>query len=114
MRFAGFTRDLFFPQSAFEYWGRLNFMKVGIVFADLVSTVSPTYAREIQTPEFGFGLDGCLRDRASVLSGILNGTAGSVNGTSATDRSTNRIGPGSGLFTLGAPRQIQFGVRLTF
>ena len=48
------------------------------------------------------------------LSGILNGTAGSVNGTSATDRSTNRIGPGSGLFTLGAPRQIQFGVRLTF
>jgi hypothetical protein len=48
------------------------------------------------------------------LSGILNGTIGSVNGTSATDRSANRIGPGSGLFTLGAPRQIQFGVRLTF
>ncbi len=48
------------------------------------------------------------------LSGILNGTIGSVNGTSATDRITNRIGPGSGLFTLGTPRQIQFGVRLTF
>jgi hypothetical protein len=48
------------------------------------------------------------------LSGILNGTIGSVNGTSATDRITNRIGPGSGLFTLGAPRQIQFGIRLTF
>jgi hypothetical protein len=48
------------------------------------------------------------------LTGILNGTVGSVNGTSATDRITNRIGPGSGLFTLGAPRQIQFGIRLTF
>ena len=48
------------------------------------------------------------------LSGILNGTIGSVNGTSAADRITNRIGPGSGLFTLGAPRQIQFGIRLTF
>jgi hypothetical protein len=48
------------------------------------------------------------------LSGILNGTVGSVNGTSATDRITNRIGPGSGSFSLGAPRQIQFGIRLTF
>ncbi len=48
------------------------------------------------------------------LSGVLNGTVGSVNGTSATDRTANRIGPGSGVFTLGAPRQIQFGVRLTF
>lgn len=48
------------------------------------------------------------------LSGILNGTVGSINGTSATDRTVNRIGPGSGVFTLGAPRQIQFGARLTF
>jgi hypothetical protein len=48
------------------------------------------------------------------LTGILNGTVGSLNGTSATDRNTNRIGPGSGLFTSGAPRQIQFGIRLTF
>jgi Carboxypeptidase regulatory-like domain len=48
------------------------------------------------------------------LSGILNGTAGAVNGTSASDRITDRIGPGSGVFTLGAPRQIQFGIRLTF
>jgi hypothetical protein len=48
------------------------------------------------------------------LAGVLNGSIGSVNGTSATDRITNRIAPGSGLFTLGAPRQIQFGIRLTF
>ena len=56
-----------------EFFGQISYIKAGIQFADALSTVSPTYAREIQTPEFGFGLDGCLRDRASVLSGILNG-----------------------------------------
>jgi starch synthase len=71
---AGFSRELFFPQSPFEYWGRVNFMKVGIVFADLVSTVSPTYAREIQSNgEMGFGLEGVLRRRTGDVRGILNG-----------------------------------------
>jgi starch synthase len=56
-----------------EFFGRVSYLKAGIQFADALSTVSPTYAREIQTPEYGFGLDGCLRDRAGVLSGILNG-----------------------------------------
>jgi len=56
-----------------EFFGRVSYLKAGIQFADALSTVSPTYAREIQTPEFGFGLDDCLRDRASVLNGILNG-----------------------------------------
>jgi starch synthase len=71
---AGFTRELFFPQSPFEYWGRVNFMKVGIVFADLVSTVSPTYALEIQTNgEYGAGLEGVLRRRTGDVRGILNG-----------------------------------------
>ena len=56
-----------------EFFGRISYLKAGIQFADAVSTVSPTYAREIQTPEFGFGLDGSLRDRAGELSGILNG-----------------------------------------
>jgi len=55
-----------------EYHGQLSFMKGGLVFADRLTTVSPTYAREIQTPEQGFGLDGLLRHRAGVLSGILN------------------------------------------
>jgi starch synthase len=56
-----------------EFFGRMSYIKGGISFADALNTVSPTYAREIQTPELGFGLDGALRARAAVLSGILNG-----------------------------------------
>jgi starch synthase len=56
-----------------EFWGRLSLLKAGVVFADALNTVSKKYAEEIQTPEYGFGMDGLLRDRRSVLSGILNG-----------------------------------------
>ncbi len=56
-----------------EFDGMISFLKGGIVFADAVTTVSPTYAREIQTPEYGFGFDGLLRSRAYKLRGILNG-----------------------------------------
>src|SRR5580692_9268069 len=56
-----------------EFFGKVSYIKSGISFADALNTVSPTYAREIQTPELGFGLDGVLRGRAAVLSGILNG-----------------------------------------
>jgi starch synthase len=56
-----------------EYWGRISFLKGGIGFSHLVTTVSPTYAAEIQTPEFGFGLDGLLRYRRADLVGIRNG-----------------------------------------
>ncbi|MGD0413677.1 MAG: glycogen/starch synthase, partial [Verrucomicrobiota bacterium] len=54
-------------------FGHISYIKGGIAFADALNTVSPTYAREIQTPEYGFGLDGALRARAGALSGILNG-----------------------------------------
>ncbi len=53
--------------------GRLGFLVSGILYADAISTVSPTYAREIQTPELGAGLDGLLRQRSSAIVGILNG-----------------------------------------
>ncbi len=56
-----------------EYYGCVSFMKGGIVFADMVSTVSPTYALEIQSPYYGERLDGLLRCRGSQLAGILNG-----------------------------------------
>jgi len=69
--------DLGLPTHAFsvnglEFHGQLSFMKAGLYYADHISTVSPTYAQEIQTPEQGCGLDGLLRSRAHDLSGILN------------------------------------------
>jgi starch synthase len=62
-----------FAPEGLEFYGRLSFLKAGLYYADLISTVSPGYAREIQTPELGFGLDGLLRARAGDLVGILNG-----------------------------------------
>ncbi|WP_439358241.1 glycogen synthase GlgA [Bradyrhizobium sp. DASA03007] len=56
-----------------EYFGGISFLKAGLQFADRITTVSPTYAREIQSDEGGMGLGGLLRARAGVLSGILNG-----------------------------------------
>ena len=71
---AGFAPDQFFPGAVFEFWGRVNFMKIGIAFADRITTVSPRHAREIQkTPEFGYGLEGLLARRAADLTGVLNG-----------------------------------------
>ncbi|MHC6152070.1 glycogen synthase GlgA [Bradyrhizobium elkanii] len=56
-----------------EYYGTISLLKAGLQFADRITTVSPTYAREIQSDEGGMGLGGLLRERADVLSGILNG-----------------------------------------
>jgi starch synthase len=63
----------FFSIDGVEFFGQLSFMKGGLFYSDRLTTVSPTYAREIQTPAFGWGLDGLLRSRAGVLTGILNG-----------------------------------------
>ena len=68
----GLSPALFRPQGL-EFWGELSFLKAGIVWADAITTVSPTYAKEIQTPEYGHGLDGVLRDRSAKITGILNG-----------------------------------------
>lgn len=62
-----------------EFYGHLSFMKSGLQFADLITTVSPTYAREIQTPAQGYGLDGLLRHRTQNVHGILNGIDGEWN-----------------------------------
>lgn len=67
-----------FDINGLEFYDRVNLLKGGIVFSDLINTVSPTYSKEMQTPEFGFGLDGLLRERKNALSGILNGLDYSV------------------------------------
>lgn len=62
-----------FSIEGFEYYGQLSFLKAGVYYADSIATVSPTYAREIQTPEYGFGLQGLLATRSKDIHGILNG-----------------------------------------
>jgi starch synthase len=68
----GLGRDLFSP-AGIEFYGNINYLKAGLISADIITTVSNTYAREILTPEFGFGLDGVLRARKDALFGVLNG-----------------------------------------
>ena len=68
----------FFQVEGLEFWGQISFIKAGLHFANRLTTVSPTYAREIQSPEHGCGLDGLLRRRQNELSGILNGVDPSI------------------------------------
>ena len=68
----GLSRSLFTPDGV-EYFGRVGFLKGGLALADKLTTVSPTYANELVTPEMGMGLEGLLQARKSDLSGILNG-----------------------------------------
>ena len=75
---AGLLNALRLPRASFtidglEYHGQISFLKAGLVYADHLTTVSPTYAHEICTPDFGMGLDGLLRHRRTVLTGITNG-----------------------------------------
>ena len=72
MDFTGLPASVF-NSAELEAYGVGNYLKGGVVYADRVTTVSPTYAQEIQTPEGGEGLDGILRARSNVLSGIING-----------------------------------------
>ena len=63
----------FYHQEGLEYWGNISLLKSGIVYADAVNTVSPTYAEEICMREFGLGMEGVLVNKKGALSGILNG-----------------------------------------
>ena len=62
-----------FTVDGLEFYGQISFLKAGLCYADHLTTVSPTYAREICTPEAGMGLDGVLRERRATLTGIING-----------------------------------------
>jgi 1,4-alpha-glucan branching enzyme len=68
----------FFSSECLEFYGRINLLKAGLVFADKISTVSRAYAQEIRTPDYGFGLEGVFRKRGSDVVGIMNGADYSV------------------------------------
>jgi starch synthase len=72
MPLTGLGWDLFTP-AGIEFYGKLNFLKGGLVFADVLTTVSRTYAREIRVPELGHGLEGVLEERSHDLYGVING-----------------------------------------
>ena len=102
----------FMSPSALEFHGQLSFMKAGLKFADRVTTVSPTYAREVATPEFGAGLEGVIRGRGADVSGILNGIDSRVwdpAGDSALARRYSAAQPGGKAWCKSA-LQAQFGL----
>jgi starch synthase len=78
-----------------EYYGQMSFMKGGILFADRVTTVSPRYAQEIQTPEFGCGLDGVIGTRAEDLVGMINGIDTAVWNPVSDEHLPSRYSPGN-------------------
>jgi starch synthase len=73
LRLTGLSMDRHYHMEGLEYWGKISLLKAGIMYADMITTVSPTYAQEIQTESYGLGMEGILRRRKSVLFGILNG-----------------------------------------
>jgi starch synthase len=72
MPLTGLDWNVFTP-AGIEFWGKINLLKAGLVSADIITTVSKTYSREIQTPEYGYGLEGVLKKRSADLYGIVNG-----------------------------------------
>ncbi|WP_417450860.1 glycogen synthase GlgA [Kordiimonas sp.] len=68
----GLPSDMF-SQEGLEYWDQVSFLKAGVIYSDRITTVSPTYAREIQTDDAGMGLGGLLKSRSNKISGIRNG-----------------------------------------
>lgn len=65
--------DWYFNPEHIEFYGNINYMKAGLQYSDAISTVSKTYAREIMTKEYGYGLEGILQKRSQKLYGIVNG-----------------------------------------
>jgi len=114
-----------FNMNDLEFYGQVNALKAGILYSTAVTTVSPRYSREIQTPDFGCGLDGLLRSRSAVLHGILNGVD-YRDWDPATDRLIPRnYGPGdlpgkticrnglAALFGLAAPADLPIAGMVT-
>jgi starch synthase len=88
----GLGPDQFQP-AALEFWGKIALTKAGLVYADAINTVSETYAREIQTPEFGCGLDGLLRSRSADVYGVINGLDYEIWNPATDQNITKRFSP---------------------
>lgn len=73
LRMMGLDENYYFTNDKLEYYNMASFMKAGLLYSDAISTVSTTYSYEVQTPQYGYGLDGVLRCRADKLFGIVNG-----------------------------------------
>ncbi|MBN2097793.1 MAG: glycogen synthase GlgA [Candidatus Omnitrophica bacterium] len=84
-----------FNMQALEFYNQVNLLKGGLLFADFITTVSPTYAQEIQLPKFGCGLDGVLRQRKENLSGIINGLDYTAWNPATDDKIFQKYGPGN-------------------
>ena len=93
MPMTGLGWDLFTP-AGIEFYGRLNFLKGGLVFSDLLTTVSRTYAQEIRTPAFGNGLEGVLEQRSHELHGVINGIDYELWNPETDAALAKRFGPG--------------------
>lgn len=89
------TRGRLFRPDGIEFYGGVNFLKAGILYADRITTVSPSYAKEILGEPFGCGLDGVLRTRAADLAGILNGADYEVWNPAADPHLPRAYGPES-------------------
>jgi len=90
----GLDNSVYHPEGL-EFYGSVNLMKAGVVYSDALTTVSQQYSREIQTPEFGCGLEGILRVRAERLHGIMNGIDSSVWNPELDEHIAARYSPSS-------------------
>ncbi len=91
----GDLRERLFTPGGIEYYGGINFLKAGLLYADRINAVSPSYAREILTPEFGCGLEGVLSLRRGDLGGILNGADYDLWDPAADPHLPEKYGPDS-------------------
>lgn len=89
----GLPRDNFLRMEGLEFWGNISLLKAGIVYSDAITTVSPTYARQIQVNGYGMGMEGILHHRKSSLHGILNGVDYKVWNPATDSHITNKYSP---------------------
>jgi len=110
----GFTPEQLY-EADFEYYGQVSLLKSGVIAADAVTTVSPTYADEIRTPEHGMGFDGILQRRGAAFSGILNGIDAQLwdPGTDPALLFPYAVDDLSGKAANKAALQRRFGLRVT-